>query len=366
MTSIAPLLEEEPKATTKHTLCGYAWGDVTAALLRAIGTADMSRAQRWAAELVCSDLGLGRLEATLLHAWALHVGGGHLAWPRLWYTTIQQIRSFWSKSGGDIKAVRNTPLVRQLVAEATAALVLAAKKPLPTLPTSADCFREAEAMRSRLLTSGGVGDQVCVRRVFVPGVDGTDLRTIGNEFESALRANQVTRLLFWLIWMITLETQADAPPAKDRGPAHLSVKARKSLLWFLINLLKELANEGAFLAVEERNGLFGCLEVTWAKLGAKGRRDVLAAATIAIQEHLQRRGTLTITGTAAPPSLHAVRAATTETDKIYTGIATEARRFMLERPVIVGLTKEAVDASRKPVAMGSIDKLALVFDLAKR
>lgn len=357
-------MEEEPHATTKHTLCGYAWGDVTNSLLRAIANADMARAQRWSAELVCSELGLGRLEAILFHAWALHVGSGLPTWPRMWYNTIHQVRSFWSKSSGDIKAVRNTPAVRQLVAEAVATLVLAAKKPLPILPTSADCFKEAEAMRSRVRSGGGVGDQPATRRVWTAGIDGMDLRTVGNEMEASLRSNQVSRLLFWIIWIITLEAQVDAPTAKERGPTHLSVKQRKSILWYLVAILKELANEGAFLSVEDRNGMFGCLELIWNKLGVKGRRDCLAAIAIAIQEHLQRKGSLSLSGPSAPPPLSAVRAAISTIDNVYSGIATEARKFLLEAPKMVGLTKEAAEAIRAPPKLAAIDKLAMVYSLA--
>ena len=360
-----PILTIDPHATTKHTLCGYAWGDVTNALIRAIGTADNTRAQRWAAELVCSELGLGRLEAALLHAWALHVGPAFPGWPRTWYNAMAQIRSYWSKASGNIKAVRNTPVVRQLVAEAVAALILSAKKPLPGLPTSADCFRESEAMRIRVRAGGGVGDQVATRRVWTAGVDGADLRTIGNELEASLRANQIPRLLFWLIWMVTLDTQADAPAAKERGPGHLSVKQRKSLLWFLIAVLKELANEGAFLSVEDRNGLFGCLELTWNKLGTKGRRDCIVAIALSVQDHLQRKTSLTLGGPLAPPSIGDIRRATTKTDEVYSIIAVEARKYLLEKPEIVGLV-EPVDNSAKKPALDPLDKLNLAYKLAGR
>lgn len=360
--------EEEPHATSKHTLCGYAWGDTTNALMRAIGTADMGRAQRWAAELVCSELGLGRLEAVLFHAWALHVGPGLPGWPRTWYNTIHNLRHYWTKSGGDIKAVRNTPVVRQLVAEAVATLVLASKKPLPALPKADDCFKEAEAMRARLLKGGGVGDQFATRRVWVAGSDGPDLKTVCNEMEAALRANQVPRMLFWIIWMVTLDTQADAPIGKERGPAHLTPKQRKSLLWFLIAVLKELADEGAFLSVEERNGLFGTLELTWNKLGAKGRRDAIVAIALSVQEHLQRRGSLALTTPAITvPSHDAVKRATYMIDDVYKSIAIEAKKFLLETPKMVGLTREAAEAAAKPAAkLNSMDKLAVAYMLAGR
>lgn len=377
MTSIAPPIAptEEPKATTQHTLCGYGWSDVINSLLRAIGAADMPRALRWSAELVCSEMGLGRLEAALFHAWALHASTTLPTWPRQWYNAIQQIRGFWTKSGGDTKSVRNTPIVRQLVAEATATLVLAAKKPLPALPTSADCFREAEAMRERLRVGGGVGDQLSTRRVWLSGQDGTDLKTIGNELEAAIRGGQTARMLFWVVWFLTLEKQTDAPPCKERGPASVSAKARKSLAWFFVALFQEMANEGVFLSVEERKGIFGCLETTWGKLGERGRRDALAAIACALQEHLTRRGTPSISGPLAPPPFDAVRAATATIDEIYSGIAAEARRYLLEVPRMAGLTADAERAARaartgaasgggSAAPLSSRDRMALVYSLA--
>jgi hypothetical protein len=362
-------MDSDPHATSKHTLCGYAWGDVTGALTRAIGTADNARAQRWAAELVCSELGLGRLEATLFHAWALHVGPGLPTWPRLWYTSVQHLRSYWAKSGGDIKSVRNTPLVRQLVAEATATLVLAAKKPLPTLPKADDCFKEAEGMRTRLRAGGGVGDQRATRNVWVSGQDGSDLRTICNEFEAALRGNQIQRMLFWLIWIVTLDGMPDAPMVKERGPAHLTPKQRKGIVWFLLAVLREIANEGAFLSVEDRNGVFGLLEVTWNKLGARGRRDCIAAIALSIMDHFQRRASLTLSGATgvAGPHIDVVRKATATVDLVYSGIAEEARRFMLETPRIVELTEEAArDKEKVAPKLNPMDKLSIAYMLAGR
>jgi len=358
-----PTLSEEPHATSKHTLCGYAWGDVSAALLRAIANADMARAQRWAAELVCSELGLGRLEALLFHAWALHAGSNLPNWCHLWNTSSNQLRNIFTKTGSDTKATRNNPIIRQLVAEAVAYLVLVTKKPLAKLPTAADCFKEAEAMRSRLRAGGGAGDQTATRRIWAAGIDGADLRTVGNEMEAALRANHVGRMLFWIIWIITLDQQTDAPPAKERGPPHLPIKQRKSIIWFLITLLKDISNETMYLAVDERNGMFACLETMWSKLGNKGRRDCIAAIALQLQEHVQKKRSLSLgTSSSIAVPYSAIKAATSTIDTIYSGIAIEAQRFLLETPKIVGLTKEAQEP--KKVKMNVVDKLHLVSELA--
>jgi hypothetical protein len=282
----------------------------------------------------------------------------------MWFASITQLRALWQRSGGDTKSIRNTPTVRQAVGEAIAALVLSAKKPLPTLPTAADCFREAEGMRARLKGGGGVGDQLVTRRLWVSGLDGGDLKTIGNELESSLRTAQTSRLLFWITWFFTLDSQSDAPVAKERGPGHLSVKARKSLLWFLIALLKEIAHEGAFLSTEERHALFGVLETTWAKLGVKGRRDAVASIALCIQDHLLRRaGALSLTAPSSGPALGAIRSAITALDHMYSNIAEEAKRFQLEVPKLVGLSGTA-DPIAKP-RISSQDKVSLVYSLSR-
>ena len=356
-----------PHATTKHTISGYAWGDVTLALSRAVANGDMARALRWSAELVCSELGLGRLEATLLHAWALHVGPAAPTWCAGWLAAVKQIRAFWQKSGGDTRSIRNTPLVRQLVAESVASLVLATKKPLPALPSATDCFREAESMRTRLRNGGGAGDQMATRRVWSQQHDGPDLKTVCNEMEAALRAIQTNRVCFWIVWMITLDSQADAPVAKERGPAHLTPKQRKSLLWFLIDVLQEIMNDVQCMSVQDRGAMFELLGLAWTKLGTRGRRDTLVTIALTALEHIQKRTSLQLTGSTTLPALQAIRTATANIDKIYSIIAEEARQFMLEAPSIVGLTTEQAAASlasqKTRTVLSADDKMRLMFSL---
>jgi hypothetical protein len=357
---------EEPKATSKHTLCGYAWGDVSTSLQRSIGVSDMTRAQRWAAELVCSDLGLGRLEALLFNIWAIHVGSCLPVWCRNWLITVNQLRTLWSKSGSDIKAVRNTPIVRQLVAEAVAHLVLAPKHPLPELPTSADCFREAEAMRTRIRSGNGAQDQIVTRRIWSQQLDGMDLKTIGNELEVAMKSNNIPQTLFWIIWTITLESQNGAPDAKERGPAFLNVKQRKSIIWFLVEFLKEMANDANYLSVEDRGSVFSLLELTWPKLGTKGRRECLSAIALAIQEHIAKKNSLVIGQAQYVPDHKTLQLVLAKLDTLYSGIAEEARKYLLEAPVMAGLTKEAAQKRQPKPKLSATDKLSLAYALINK
>jgi hypothetical protein len=354
-------MEVGPKATNKHTLCGYAWGDVVNSLIKAIGAGDMVRSQRWAAELVCSEQGLGKLEAALVQAWAMHVAANNPAWCMMWVHSATYIRALWARSGESTKAIRNTPQVRQHVAEAVSSLVLSEKKQLPKLPTADDCFRDAEAMRTRFRTGQGVVDQLSCRRTWTAGIESNDLRMIGNEYEAACRVSNLNRALFWVIWFITLDTQTEQPAVKERGPSHLTPKQRKSVLWFLIDVIKDMANDIAFLSTDERSGIFNVINITWNKLGAKGRRDCLAALTMMICEHIASKSTPRLTAGPNIPSYDAVKSQNAGIDNIYTAIAEEARKFMLEAPKMNGLVEDV--AAKAAARLSAVDKMALAYAL---
>jgi len=365
-----PAPKKDP--TPKVTLCGYAWNDVCASLARGIANADIARAQRWAAELVCTPTGLGRVEATLVHAWALHVGAKSAPdWPQAWKRISETLRTFWVRSGGDIRTVRNTPAVRAGIAEAVAWLVYTPKNPLPALPTSADCLREAEATRTRLRT-GGSGEQSITRRIWVSGQDAPDVKTIGNELEASLRANNIPRILFWIVWAVTLDSQADCPPAKERGGASLPAKAKKSLVWFIVTIFRELATElrgtgGMSGSVSEMvETLAGLLERLWSKLGAKGRRDLLAAMGLAIADAATRRSTLILTATSGVvvnSNTPAVQSSIQTIDETYTAIAEEARRYAVDAPRLALSHELGRSTSVAPPTLSSLEKLALVHSL---
>jgi hypothetical protein len=367
-------MSKEPAA--KLTLCGYGWTDVCSALIRAIANADIARAQRWAAELVCSPNGLGRLEATLLHAYALHVGPKcNGDYPRVFKTMQTVVRNIWARSGGDVRTVRNTPAVRTSVAEAVALLVYSSKNSLPSLPTSADVMKEAEPTRVRLKTTGGAGDQTVTLRLYDPKEDAPDLKTIGNEFEAALRSNNVPVMLFWIVWTFTLDSAHDCPRAKERGSATLTAKAKSSLVWFLLFLLREVSYEmkgsgtSAGTICDFMDNIILQMNELWTKLGAKGRRDCVAAAAVGVSDAITRRGSLVLSSsssiihvTSATPT---VRASIAEIDVIYTAIAEEARKYTIEAPSLAlssGMRRSTAAAPAIPT-LSSLEKLALVHSL---
>ena len=107
----------------KKTLCGYTWIDVSAQLFRTVAQGDIKRSQRWAAELLCSETGVSRLEAILLAIWGEYVGSALAYWPMLWHSNITFLRNEWIRSGGDNKQFRNTPAIRNRIAECVGYLI---------------------------------------------------------------------------------------------------------------------------------------------------------------------------------------------------------------------------------------------------
>jgi hypothetical protein len=83
---------------------------------------------------------------------------------------------------------------------------------------------------------------------------------------------------------------------------------------------------------------------------------------------MQRKASLTVHAPVATPSHEAVRNAVSGIDSIYSTIASEARRFILEAPSMVGLTdgpqqKGGKSGGSTPV-ISAMDKLAMVYRLA--
>jgi hypothetical protein len=70
------------------------------------------------------------------------------------------------------------------------------------------------------------------------------------------------------------------------------------------------------------------------------------------------------------PPIDVIRKASASIDLVYSGIAEEARRFMLEAPKIAELTEEAARDKEKAAAaapkINPMDKLSLAYMLAGR
>lgn len=274
------------KESGKKTICGYSWNDVYSALTRSIANGNMRPAQRWGAELLCSQTGVSRLEAELFAIWAEHVGSALGKWPALWQSNITVFRDEWVKSGGDNTVFRNNSNIRNRIAECIGYLVVASKRPRPSLPKATDVFKEADAVRARLQGGGASADQVSTQRVWDSREDAPTMRTLGNELEASIRTAQTSRALFWLVWIMTLDGQKVRPNIKERAPSHVQGKARKNLAWFILALLNDIAASG-FDAAQCIKQTIDCLQVVWIRLGAKHRREVLGTVIVMLCERVK-------------------------------------------------------------------------------
>jgi hypothetical protein len=310
------------ESNSKKTICGYAWTDIYSALFRAIGHGEMNRAQRWAAELLCSETGISRLEAVLLAIWAEHVGSALGSWPVLWHTTIVMLRNEWIKAGGDNIVFRNNPNIRNRIAECVGYLVITSKRPRPTIPKSSDVFKEAEAVRTKLHSGGAAVDQVSTRRVW-DSEDAPTMRTLGNELESAIRTAQTSRALFWLVWIMTLDGQKTRPSIKERAPTNINGKARKSLAWYILALLKDMADNG----LDTKNCIsqtIDCMLLVWMRLGARYRKELLATIIVMLCERVK----MTPCETRVPQEcmdIRPIKSAMVDLDKVYNELARDMK-----------------------------------------
>ena len=132
-------------------------------------------------------------------------------------------------------------------------------------------------------------------------------------------------------------------------------------------MLKELAKDSVYLSADDRNAQFDLLELTWVKLGSKGRKECIVTIALSIQEHIAKKSTLALNNATPLPDPNAIRSVVSAIDVVYSGIAEEAKKFVLEAPVMVGLTKEgaaqANAITKKPTQFTSKDKLALSYSL---
>jgi hypothetical protein len=111
--------------------------------------------------------------------------------------------------------------------------------------------------------------------------------------------------------------------------------------------------------------MFEMLELTWTKLGSKGRRDCVVTIALSIQEHIAKKTTLVLTPGNAIPDQNAIRTVLSTIDTVYSGIAEEAKKYVLEKPVMSGLTKAAAEQMPKPKGQhfSSTEKLKLSYAL---
>ena len=353
---------------SKKTICGYVWTDVYSALTRAIGNGNMKPAQRWSAELLCSETGVSRLEALLLAIWAEHVGSALAQWPAVWQSNIAFLRQEWIKAGGDNKLFRNNPVIRNRIAECVGYLIVAAKRPRPSLPKSSDVFKEAEAVKTRLHGGGAAPDQISTQRVWDSREDAPTMRTLGNEFESAIRTAQTSRALFWLVWIMTLDSQKNRPAIKERAPTNIQGKSRKCLGFYILAILSDMASHG-YDANNCINQCIDCIKTVWIRLGTKYRREALGTIVVLLCERV-KSAPIEIRQPHECLDTRTIRAAIEDIDSVYEELARDMTAVVPE-VAAPGLKtadtfKKQEKAKKEALETASSEKMDKAYSVLRR
>lgn len=125
-----------------------------------------------------------------------------------------------------------------------------------------------------------------VKRVFKSSNDLYPLHIVACELLKACMDAATEKALFWIRWLLDedirlrKENSGAGLSTMDRGPANLNAKQRSDVGYFILQLFveayKELAAKGTIRMNEEFQALSELYRGSDKRVGAKGRRDILA------------------------------------------------------------------------------------------
>ena len=137
----------------------------------------------------------------------------------------------------------------------------------------------------RAVSTNATETQV-VKRVFNPSSDLYPLHIVGCEVLKACSEAATEKAFFWIRWVIDedirlrKENNGSGLSTLDRGPANLNSKQRNDVGYYLLQLFvegyKEYAAKNMIRMSEEFQALSDLYRGTDKRVGAKGRRDILA------------------------------------------------------------------------------------------
>jgi len=276
------------------------------------------------------------------------------------------------KSGGDNKTFRNNPAIRNRIAECVGYLVVASKRPRPSLPKSSDVFKEAESVKTRLHGGGAAPDQPSTRRVWDSREDAPTMRTLGNEFESAIRTAQTTRALFWLVWIMTLDSQKNRPSIKERAPANIEGKARKCLGWYILFILYDMAANGLDAGGCIKKTL-DCIQTVWVRLGTKYRREVISSVVVILCERV-KSGPIEIRQPHECIDTRPIRASIEDIDSVYEELARDMNANVIQESTAPGTNepnnlnsfKKDLKAKKDASVVASAEKMNKAYNVLRK
>ena len=262
-----------------ETITGFSSKEVLRTLLGAIIQGDRAGAQRWTAELLCTEKGYPKLLSIYIFLGFRHFLPASYSWVPHCRQKIRLLEERWRSSGATTRAFRNSTEVRGIVAEWTEIWCQQQQKPSPKIPTKKEVFTTAASLKITLKTSPTPTLHPSVQAVWKAHYDADDLRILSNELIWAIQYHQMTRAQVYFAWLWELDDErAKSGTVKllKRGPEHLSDNNREHIAWFLFAIFQHYAS---YLG-PKKQVVLETLELwkeTWLLLGKTQRRGCLGA-----------------------------------------------------------------------------------------
>lgn len=282
MSFVKAQVKEEPEAEIR-TRSGYKPADCLKAFLQTLsdsGVVNTGKALHFSTDLVCS----GGYEVWIKSIWDFaieHIGIGSLRIFVYLKKRIGELDALVSRLDED--ALWKDDEFQTRVCELIFVIrecPLRSRTPWPKV--GPETHRDGWL---RAVTSNATETEV-VRRVFKHSNDLHQLHTVACELLKACSEAATEKALFWIRWVLEedlrlrKENNGAGLSTLDRGPPNLSSKQRTEVGYFLVQLFveayKEYAAKQLIRMSEEFQALSDLYRGADKRIGAKGRRDILA------------------------------------------------------------------------------------------
>ena len=247
MTAVVPYSFTPPVEEPVRTRCGYTPAEVIQSLTKLLGEAgalSSGRVLHFTADLVCSG-GYNSFSRTIWEYALTHVG---IASPRIFVYLKQRTNDILEmlKTLPDETAylteefqIRVGELVLVTRDAPTRSLV-----PWPKVGAETHDEGWIRAIKTDIVT-----ESAALRIVWKPEGDMGILRTAGAHLCRAIADGSVDKALFWIKWLLEEESivfkiqKGTTLSTIERGPAGLSTKARRDVVFFILHLYSEIYKE---------------------------------------------------------------------------------------------------------------------------
>ena len=218
------------------TLCGYDLSDVRKTLREAIDRRDTRAAGRWTAELVATPGAIGSLWASFWLAWA---SGSGPAIPILLNQTWESMVVAAQASSGDWALFRNNSDVRTTCYDMSLRLIAQPRPPPVVWPSKEVSLFDISTLRDswKQGTVPIAMDSPIVLRVWKRDDDALDLRYMAGQWVDSLNRGDIRIALSCVLWTFLPTTEIKCG---ERGPSEFTMKHRKSVLWFWLDMGKSM------------------------------------------------------------------------------------------------------------------------------